>query len=166
MDFLKTALYQEEVFVYTPRRELKRLPKGATALDFAFAVHTQVGERTVGARVNGELVPLRYELRNGDTVEIITQPQAQPHEGWLQILRTAGAKGKVRHWLRQRRQQDSVQLGKEMLERELKRHRSEPDEAQLTEVARGFGLVDVEQLYARLGEGQVSLTQVVRKIVP
>src|SRR5206468_1755269 len=100
MDFLRTALYQEEVFVYTPRRELKRLPKGATALDFAFAVHTQVGERTVGARVNGELVPLRYELRSGDTVEIITSSQAQPHEGWLQVLRTAGAKNKVRHWLR------------------------------------------------------------------
>src|SRR5207247_7775807 len=103
MDFLRTALYQEEVFVYTPRRELKRLPKGATPLDFAFHVHTQVGEHTVGARVNGELVPLRYELRNGDTVEIITSAQAQPHEGWLQILRTAGAKGKVRHWIRQRR---------------------------------------------------------------
>ncbi len=166
MDFLRTALYQEEVFVYTPRRELKRLPKGATALDFAFHIHTQVGEHTVGARVNGELVPLRYELRNGDTVEIITSPQAQPHEGWLQILRTAGAKGKVRHWMRQRRQEDSVQLGREMLERELKRHRATPNEAQLEEVARGFGMSDLEQFYARLGEGQLSLTQVIRKIVP
>ncbi len=166
MDFLRTALYQEEVFVYTPRRELKRLPKGATALDFAFAVHTKVGEHTVGARVNGELVPLRYVLRNGDTVEIITSTQAQPHEGWLQILHTAGAKGKVRHWLRLRRQQDSVQLGREMLERELKRHRAEPVESQLEEIAHALGLGDVEHLYARLGEGQLSLTQVVRKILP
>ena len=163
MDFLRTALYQEEVFVYTPRRELKRLPKGATALDFAFAVHTQVGERTVGARVNGDLVTLRYVLRNGDTVEIITSPQAQPHEGWLQILRTAGAKNKVRHWLRLRRQQDSEHLGREMLERELKRHRVEPTEAQLEEVATGLGLTDAAQLFARLGEGQLSLTQVARK---
>ena len=166
MDFLRTALYQEEVFVYTPRRELKRLPKGATALDFAFAVHTKVGERTVGARVNGELVTLRYELRNGDTVEIITSPQAQPHEGWLQILRTAGAKNKVRHWLRSRRQADSEHLGREMLERELKRHRVEPTDAQVNEVALGLGLTDSEQLYARLGEGQLSLTSVARKFLP
>jgi len=166
MDFLRTALYQEEVFVYTPRRELKRLPKGATALDFAFSVHTQVGEHTVGARVNGELVPLRYVLRNGDTVEIITSPQAQPHEGWLQVLQTAGAKGKVRHWLRQRRQADSVQLGREMLERELKRQRHEATEEQLDEIAKGLGLTDAEHLFARLGEGQLSLTQVVRRVVP
>jgi GTP pyrophosphokinase len=166
MDFLRTALYQEEVFVYTPRRELKRLPKGATPLDFAFLIHTEVGERTVGARVNGDLVPLRYELRNGDTVEIITSTQAQPHDDWLHILRTASARNKVRHWMRQRRHSDSVSLGREMLERELKRHRSEPTEAQLEEIAHGLGLPDVEQLYARLAEGQVSLTQVVRKIAP
>ena len=166
MDFLRTALYQEEVFVYTPRRELKRLPKGATPLDFAFLIHTQVGERTVGARVNGELVPLRYELRNGDMVEIITSPQAQPHDDWLQILRTAGARTKVRHWLRQRRLADSITLGRDMLERELKRMRRPSDDAQLEEVARGLGLPDLEQLYARLGEGQVSLTQVVRKLEP
>ena len=166
MDFLRTALYQEEVYAYTPRRELKRLPKGATALDFAFAVHTQIGEHTVGARVNGELVPLRYELRNGDTVEIITSPQAQPHEDWLQVLRTSSARGKVRHGLRLRRQSDSVTLGREMLERELRRARHESSESELQEVARGFGLADAEQLHARLGEGQLSLTQVVRKLLP
>jgi len=166
MDFLRTALYQEEVFVYTPRRELKRLPKGATALDFAFAIHTEVGQRTVGARVNGELVPLRYELRNGDTVEIITSSHAQPHEDWLQIVRTAGARSKVRHWLRQRRRTDSVALGKEMLERELKRMRHEVQDAELEEVARGLGCTELEQLYARLAEGQLSLTQIVRKLKP
>ncbi len=166
MDYLRTALYQEEVFCYTPRRELKRLAKGATALDFAFAVHTQVGEHTVGARANGELVPLRYELRNGDTIEIITSPQAKPHEDWLQILRTAGARGKVRHWMRQRRHQDSVDLGREMLERELKRARVTPTETALEDVARGLGMPDLEHLFARLGEGQLSLTQVVRKFLP
>src|SRR6266516_7744919 len=123
MEFLRTALYQEEVFIYTPRRELKRLPKGATPLDFAFQIHTKVGERTVGARVNGELVPLKHELRNGDTVEIITSPQAQPHEDWLKIVRTTQARSKIRHWLRQKRLTDSVQLGAEMLQRELKRMR-------------------------------------------
>jgi len=166
MDFLRTALYQEEVFCYTPRRELKRLPKGATALDFAFAVHTQVGEHTVGARANGELVPLRYELRNGDTIEIITSAQAQPHEDWLQIVRTTGARGKIRHWIRARRHEDSVALGKEMLERELKRRRVAPTDAVIDDVARALGLTDREPLFARLGEGQLSLTQVVRKFLP
>ncbi len=166
MDFLRTALYQEEVFVYTPRRELKRLPRGATALDFAFAVHTEVGQHTVGARVNGELVPLRYLLRNGDTVEIITSSHAQPHDDWLQMVRTAGARSKVRHWLRQRRRTDSVSLGREMLERELKRLRHAATEAELEELARGLGCTDADQMYARLAEGQLSLTAVVRKVVP
>jgi GTP pyrophosphokinase len=166
MDFLRTALYQEEVFVFTPRRELKRLPKGATALDFAFLIHTEVGQKTVGARVNGELVPLRHELKNGDTVEIMTSPQAQPHDDWLKILRTAGARSKVRAWIRQRRRSDSVELGKEMLERELKRLRLKPGEQELEAVAQGLGCQDVEQMTARLAEGQISLTQVVRKLVP
>ena len=166
MDFLRTALYQEEVFVFTPRRELKRLPKGATALDFAFLIHTEVGQRTVGARVNGELVPLRHELRNGDTVEIVTSPQAQPHEDWLKLLRTAGARAKVRHWLRLRRRDDSVQLGREMVERELKRLRLKPTDKELEELALGVGCEDVDQMYARIAEGQLSLTQVVRKLQP
>ena len=166
MDFLRTALYQEEVFAFTPRRELKRLPKGATALDFAFLVHTEVGQRTVGARVNGELVPLRHELKNGDTVEIVTSPQGQPHEDWLKILRTGGARNKVRHWLRLRRRDDSVALGKEMLERELKRMRLKPSDDQLGDLALGMGCSDLDQMYARLGEGQLSLTQLVRKLQP
>jgi GTP pyrophosphokinase len=166
MEFLRTALYQEEVFVYTPRRELKRLPKGATPLDFAFLIHTEVGQHTVGARVNGELVPLRHELRNGDMVEIITSPQAQPHDDWLQIVRTAGARSKIRQWLRQRRHDDSVALGREMLERELKRMRPRPEEKAIEDAARALGCTDLGQLYARLGEGQISLTIVLRKLAP
>jgi GTP pyrophosphokinase len=166
MDFLRTALYQEEVFVYTPRRELKRLPKGATALDFAFLIHTEVGQRTVGARVNGDLVPLRHALRSGDTVEIVTSPQAEPREDWLQFLRTAGARSKVRHWLRQRRVADSIALGRELLERELKRLRLRPTDKELAEIALGLGCSDLDQMWARLAEGQLSLTQVVRKLVP
>ncbi len=166
MDFLRTALYQEEVFAYTPRRELKRLPKGATALDFAFMIHTAVGQHTVGARVNGELVPLRHALQNGDTVEIITSPQAQPHEDWLHVLKMPGARSKVRHWLRQRRHADSVALGREMLERELKRVRKKPADVPLEEVARAFGCSDLETFYARVAEGQVSLTQVTQKLLP
>src|SRR5262249_53121243 len=128
--------------------------------------HTAVGQHTVGARVNGELVPLRHELRNGDMVEIVTSPQAQPHEDWLQIVRTAGARSKIRQWLRQRRHDDSVALGREMLERELKRMRARPDDKAIEEAARALGCTSLDQLYARLGEGQISLTIALRKIAP
>ncbi len=166
MEYLRTSLHQEEVFVYTPRRELKRLAKGATPLDFAFLIHTQVGERTVGARVNGELVPLRHELRNGDTVEIITSPQAQPHEDWLKIARTTQAKAKIRHWLRVRRLADSVRLGEEMLQRELKRLRVKAGDAELEPVAKELGCDSLDTLHARLAEGQVSLGAVTRRFKP
>ena len=166
MDFLRTALYQEEVYAYTPRRELKRLPKGSTPLDFAFLIHTQVGQRTVGARVNGELVPLRYQLKNGDTVEIITSPQAQPHEDWLKLVRTTGARSKIRHWLRQQRLADSITLGREMLERELKRMRLEAGEKELAEIALELGCPDLEQMYARIAEGSISVTSLLRKLKP
>lgn len=166
MDYLRTALHQEEVFVYTPRRELKRLPKGATPLDFAFLIHTRVGERTVGARVNGELVPLRYTLRNGDMVEIITSPQARPHDDWLKIAQTANARGKIRHWLRLQRHEDSVALGREMVERELKRMRLKPEDAPLAEIVKEQHVEDLDHLYARIAEGQLSLTVVTRKLAP
>ena len=166
MEYLRTALHQEEVFVYTPRRELKRLAKGATPLDFAFLIHTKVGERTVGARVNGELVPLRYELRNGDTVEIVTSPQAKPHEDWLKIARTTHARSKIRHWLRLRRHEDSVQLGEEMLQRELKRRRVKAGTAELEPVAKELGCETLELLYARIAEGQISAASVSRRFTP
>lgn len=166
MDFLRTALHQEELFVYTPRRELKRLAKGSTPLDFAFLIHSEVGQRTVGARVNGELVPLRHELRNGDMVEIITSPQAQPHEDWLKLVRTTHAKAKIRHWLRQRRLDDSVSLGQEMLERELKRLRLKPTTEMLLEIAKGLGCEDLPTLHARLAEGSASIGQVIHKLEP
>jgi GTP pyrophosphokinase len=166
MDFLRTALHQEEVFVYTPRRELKRLTKGATPLDFAFLIHTKIGQQTVGARVNGELVSLRHELRNGDTVEIVTSTQAQPREDWLKIARTTQAKAKIRHWLRQRRLTDSVVLGQEMLQRELKRQRVKVGPAELEPIARELGCDDVAALHARIGEGQISVVTVTRRFTP
>ena len=92
--------------------------RGATVVDFAYNIHTDVGNKCVAARINSEIQPLRTELRNGDMVEIITSPQAQPHEDWLKIVRTTGARSKIRHWLRQQRHADSVTLGREMLERE------------------------------------------------
>jgi len=116
--------------------------------------------------VNGELVPLRYELRNGDTVEIVTSPQAKPHEDWLKIARTTQARSKIRHWLRLRRHEDSVHLGEEMLQRELKRQRVKVGAAELEPVAKELGCDTLETLYARIAEGQLSAVSVARKFTP
>jgi GTP pyrophosphokinase len=166
MEFLQTALYQDEVFVYTPRRELKRLPKGSTPLDFAFLIHSEVGFHCVGARVNGALVPLRHALANGDTVEVITSPSARPHTDWLKIVRTPSARAKIRHWLRAQYREDAVALGKEMLDREIKKLRLAIDDNQLKAAAHEAGLPDIDSLYAKLGQGTLSLTSFMRRLAP
>jgi len=167
MDLLRTSLYQDEVFVFTPAGDLKHLAQGSTALDFAFLVHTDVGLRTVGARVNGRLVPLRYELKNGDVMEIITQKSAKPSEYWLSILKTPRARQKVRHWLKEQRREDSIALGHEILGRELKRHRKTlPADKHLGDVAQAMGFEDPEHMFAQLGQGDVSAVQISQKIFP
>jgi GTP pyrophosphokinase len=167
IDFLETAFYQDEVFAYTPQRDLRRLPRGATPLDFAFLIHTEVGNRCVGARVNGTLVSLRYEIENGDTVEVITSPSGRPHQDWLSIVKTTSARSKIRHWLRNQHREDAISLGREMLSRELKRKQvHEKSESALSDVAVALGLADLETLYCRLGQGTLALGQVVRRLMP
>jgi len=167
MDFLRTSLYQDEVFVFTPKGDLRQLPKRATVLDFAFLIHTQVGMHTVGARVNGRLVPLRHELKNGDTVEVVTQPSAHPAESWLTIVKTSRARQKIRHWLKEQRREDSIALGREMLARELKRVRRPvyPDR-ELVNVAQSFGIESGEGLLAALGQGDLSAMSVAQRLHP
>jgi len=167
MEYLKTALYQDEVFIFTPRGDLRRLPRGATPLDFAFLVHTEVGNRCVGAKVNGRIVPLRTELRSGDTVQIITAPQARPNRDWLKIVQTHAARSKIRHWLKVAEHSDSVALGKEMLEREIRRRRlAPPPDVPLESLAQAFGHPDVNGLYAALGQGNLSVQQLISKWIP
>ncbi len=167
MEFLKTSLYQDEVFVFTPRGDLRHLPKGATALDLAFLIHTEIGLKAMGARVSGRLVPLRYELKNGDTVEIVTQPSAHPSEDWLNILQTSRARQKVRHWLKEQRREDSIALGREMLTRELKRHRKPgATDKDLVGPAQALGLDSTPHLLAALGQGDLSVTQVIQRLHP
>jgi GTP pyrophosphokinase len=167
MEYLKTSLYQDEVFVFTPRGDLRRLPRGATPLDFAYLVHTQVGNRCVGAKVNGRIVPLRTELRSGDTVQIITSPSAKPNRDWLKLVRTHAARSKIRHWLKVAEHSDSVVLGKEMLEREIRRRRlTPPADVPLESLAQSMGHPDVNGLYAALGQGNLSIQQVIGKWIP
>ena len=167
MEFFKTSLYQDEVFVFTPRGDLRRLPRGATPLDFAYLVHTEVGHRCVGAKVNGRIVPLRYELRSGDTVQIVTSPLGKPNRDWLKLVKSPAARSKIRHWLRTSEHQDSVSLGKEMLERELRRRRlTPPAETSLEQLAQALGYGDVDQLMGALGRGSLSISQVIQRWFP
>jgi GTP pyrophosphokinase len=165
MEYLKTALYQDEVFVFTPRGDLRRLQRGATPLDFAYLVHTQVGHHCVGAKVNGRIVPLRTELRSGDTVQIITSPSAKPNRDWIQVVQTPGARAKIRHWLKVAEHSDSVALGKEMLDRELRRRRLTPP-TPVESLSDSLGHPDVNGLYAALGQGNLSVAQVLGKWFP
>jgi GTP pyrophosphokinase len=167
MEFLKTSLYQDEVFVFTPRGDLRRLPRGATPIDFAYQVHTQVGHRCVGAKVNGRIVPLRHELRSGDAVQIITSPVGKPNRDWLQFVRSPAARSKIRHWIKMSEHSDSVSLGKEMLERELRRRRLAPPEgATVEDLARAMGHAEAAGLYAAIGQGTVSVPQAIARWFP
>ncbi|MFQ5598936.1 MAG: RelA/SpoT family protein [Candidatus Krumholzibacteriia bacterium] len=167
MEALKIDLFQHEVFVFTPRGDLKQLPRGATPIDFAYAIHTEVGHKTVGARVNGRMVPLHHELRNGDSVEIMTASAGHPSMNWLQVARTSRARSKIRHWLKAQRYHESVALGREMLERELRQAKVKFDfERGLTDIAQSIGYEDGDKLLAAVGSGHQSLKAVVNRIRP
>ncbi len=167
LEFLKVDLYHDEIFVFTPQGDVKQLPKGATAIDFAFHVHTDVGLRTTGARVNGRIAPLHRELKNGDTVEILTSQHARPSRDWLAHVRTGRARSKIKQWIRQEEETVSAQLGREILARELKRRRLEaPDDDRLDAAARQLNLIDAQALQVSLGRGDLALAQVMKALFP
>src|SRR5438132_2690913 len=120
LEHVKVDLFPDEVYVFTPKGKILSLPRGATAVDFAYAVHTDIGNRCVAAKVNGELVPLRTELRNGDRVEIITASHAKPNPGWLQYARTAKARSNIRHFLKTMQYEESAGLGERLLDQAIK----------------------------------------------
>ncbi|HVO36029.1 MAG TPA: bifunctional (p)ppGpp synthetase/guanosine-3',5'-bis(diphosphate) 3'-pyrophosphohydrolase [Gemmatimonadales bacterium] len=167
IEFLRIDLYQDEIFVFTPQGDVKQLPKGATPIDFAFAVHTEVGLHCQGAKINGRIAPLHRALKNGDTVEILTSPTARPSRDWQAHVRTARARQKVRQWVKQEEHETSIALADEILERELKRRRlPKPDLAALNRAVTAFSLPDVDHVKAALGRGDLSVTQVLRALFP
>jgi GTP diphosphokinase / guanosine-3',5'-bis(diphosphate) 3'-diphosphatase len=167
LEYLKIGLYQDEVFVFTPRGDLVHLPKGSTPIDFAYHIHTQVGERTVGARVNNRIVPLRHMLVSGDHVEIITSQQGQPSADWLGFVQTSRARSKIRRWIKAQRHEHSTALGREMFEREVRRLRRRPvKDEELADLGQGLGIETVEALFAALANGEVSLRQLIQKAYP
>jgi guanosine-3',5'-bis(diphosphate) 3'-pyrophosphohydrolase len=167
MEFLRMDLFQGEIFVFTPNGEVKQLPTGASPIDFAFSVHTEVGIHCAGARVNGRIAPLSRELKNGDTVEILTNPRQWPTRDWLAFVKTSRARGRIRQWIRKEEFDSAAKLGKEFLERELKRARLErPEDAVLATAAASLGFHDFEQVHAALGRGDVGPSAVIRELHP
>jgi GTP pyrophosphokinase len=173
VEFLKTFrtdLFEDEVYVFTPRGEVKTLPAGATPIDFAYAVHTDVGHRTVGAKVNGRIVPLHYRLRNGDFVEILTSKSGRgPSRDWMKIAASSRARNKIRAWFSRETRADTEQKGRESLEQALKQqnlpHKKLAGSAVLAQVIREAGFKKAEDFYLALGSGKVSPTQIVNKVI-
>jgi GTP pyrophosphokinase len=167
LEFLRLDLYQDEIFVFTPTGDVIQLPKGATPIDFAFAVHTEIGLHCAGATVNGRIAPLSRPLRNSETVEIITSPTAKPSRDWLAHVRTGRARHKIRQVLKHEAQRSSQRLGVDMLEREVKRRRlAKPSDDDLARVAKELNLNDVTHLLASIGQGDVNAMQVLRVLHP
>jgi GTP pyrophosphokinase len=167
LEFLKLDLYQDEIFVFTPTGDVIQLPKGATPLDFAFAVHTQVGARCAGAKINGRIAPLSRALKNSETVEILTNPNAKPSRDWLAHVRTGRARHKIRQMLRLEERSSAMRLGREIIERELRRRRlTKVDDHGLLPAARLLKLKDASQLIASVGVGDVHIMQVIKALHP
>lgn len=170
METVKAQLYADEVFIFTPGGDVKRFPMGSTPLDFAYSIHSDVGHHCVGAKANGRMVPLRYELKSGDTLEILTSPNQEPNRDWLDIAKTGRAISKIRRHLRQKEQEQGVKLGRELLDNELKRVGWSLEQVvkkgRLTEVLKKRGLGELEQLLVETARGGVSLTSVARDLLP
>ena len=167
LEFLKLDLYADEIFVFTPNGDVHQLPKGATPIDFAFAVHSEVGQHCAGARINGRIAPLSRPLRNSEQVEIITSPTARPSRDWLAHVRTGRARHKIRQWLRHEEHSSSVRLGQDILERELKRRRlAKPTDDMLHQAAKAISLTDGQHLYASIGQGDVNVSLALRHLFP
>jgi GTP diphosphokinase / guanosine-3',5'-bis(diphosphate) 3'-diphosphatase len=168
LEHVKVDLFPDEVYVFTPKGKILSLPRGATAVDFAYAVHTDIGNRCVAAKVNGELVPLRSELRNGDRVEVITASHAKPNPGWLQYVRTGKARSNIRHFLKTMQYEESAGLGERLLDQALKTLKStltEIDEASWERLVRDGGARSKHEVLADLGLGRRLPAVVARRLL-
>ncbi len=168
LEHVKVDLFPDEVYVFTPKGRILSLPRGATAVDFAYAVHTDIGNRCVAVKVNGELVPLRTELRNGDRVEIITASHAKPSAGWLQYVRTGKARSNIRHFLKTMQYEESAALGERLIDqalRGLKSSLAEVEDAAWERVVRDGGARSREELLADIGLGKRLPAVVARRLL-
>jgi GTP pyrophosphokinase len=167
---LKIDLYPEEVYIFTPKGEVKAFPRGATPLDFAYAIHTDVGHRCVGARVNGKMVPLRTRLKNGDIVEIVTQAGHAPSRDWLNFVVTSRARQKIRHFVQQEEKARSIDLGRKLFDKDARRFGFNPKTLQetpeFTKLADEYGGGKADDLMAAIGYGRLAPKTILARLVP
>jgi GTP pyrophosphokinase len=169
MSTLKVDLYPEEVYTFTPQGRVIVLPRGATPIDFAYSIHSDIGNTCVGAKVNGAIKPLKYMLRNGDVVEILTQPGHQPSKDWLAVVRTSRARNRIKHVINAEERAKAVEIGQKSLEKEARRlgvNLGRISRDDLDVVASEYGVSKTEDLYAALGFGRFSARQVLQKVAP
>ncbi len=171
-DFLSTLkidLYPEEVYTFTPKGKVVVLPKDASPLDFAYAIHTEVGHSCTGARVNGRIVPLRSRLRNGDIVEVITQTGHTPSRDWLNVVKSSRARNKIKHWLNEHQRERAIDIGHKLLEREARKYKvslGKFDDADYSRVAQEYSVAAPSDLFAAIGFGKYSARQVLHRLAP
>ena len=166
---LKMDLYPDEVYTFTPKGKVVVVPAGATPVDFAYTIHTEVGHTCVGAKINGRMVPLRTKLRTGDIVEIVTQKEHKPSRDWLTFVKSPRARNKIKHWLNEDQRQRAVEIGRKLLDREARKFKvpmTEIDDRDLGRVANEFGVATASDLLATLGLGQNTAHQVLSKVAP
>ncbi len=166
LDALKVNLFQDEIYVFTPKGKLIQLPRDSTPIDFAFAIHSEVGLHAIGAKVHGKIVPLSYKLQSSEIIEIITSKNQKPSTEWLKFTRTPKAKNRLKRYFRETRWDQSRDLGREMIEYELERLKLPKDAEELNDIAASFGYVELTDFFAAVGAAQITLGQVMRKLVP
>ncbi len=170
IESMKLELFQDEVYVFTPKGDIHALPVGSTAIDFAYKIHTDIGNTCCGAEVNNVLTPIREPLQNGDRVYILTHPKTTPSRAWLRMVKTANARTKIRHWFREKDRTDAIELGKTFLKAELQVSYLNANDylksPKLLEIAKQLGLENVEELCIRIGNGSESATQIVNRLKP
>jgi GTP pyrophosphokinase len=172
VDFLeavKGEVVPEVVYVFTPKGEVKEMPLGSTPVDFAYSIHTQIGHRCVGARISGKIVPLKYKLRNGDTVEIVTSPAHGPSRDWLKFVVTPRAKARIKQWIKAEERERSVELGIKLLENDFRKHGMSNallKSGEILSVAKTLGVGTLEELFVAVGFGKITPHQVINRLRP
>lgn len=170
IETVKVDLFTDEVYVFTPKGDVKALPMGATPVDLAYLIHTEVGNHCSGARVNGLIVPLRYKLRNGDTAEILTSPNQRPNKDWLKFVKTSSARSKIRHYMRTEQREKAKALGRELLEREMRKHDLPYSKAErsgdLIHAANELRMNKLDDLLMNVGYGKILPADVVELLLP
>ncbi len=170
VDSFKFDLYRSEVYAFTPKGKVIQLPLNATPVDFAYAIHTKVGDQCTGAKVNGRIVPLKYQIQNGDVIEIITTPGHQPTRDWLNFVVTSKARNKIKHWVAEKQRAESIEVGRKIFEKEASRLRLKTkqvlDDPQLARFLSDNGLAKAEDMFAAIGYGKLTARTVLIRFVP